>query len=498
MVLIGVDIGSQSTKGCAVSLEGEILATSSSSYEIAYPHPGWAEQDSSLWWTAVQQVLKGLLKKVDPKDVSAVAFSGHSPTILPIDKSGNPLMTAIIWMDFRSKEESNIIEQKIGREKVFSLSGNKIDPHFGGVKCLWFKRNKPELYNKTWKILQPHNFPVFKLTGEVVTDYSTAGLFAPLFDYSKRRWSEEACRELDLDPELLPHIAQSSKIVGEVGAETSEKVGLRRGTPVIVGCTDFASSILSAGVVEEGDAAIILGTSCNLVIPMSTPTYDERLLGTMHAVKDTYVMIGSSQAGGVLKWMKDAILETEAAILRGSGISIYEVMDDKASLLPIGSEGLIMFPYLIGGFAPVWHPNARGIYFGLTPKHGKAHLYRAILEAAGYAFLYTASIVEEKGIHLKMIYGVNGGTKSRLWRQIISDVLNTPIAHIKDSVGAPLGDAILAGVGIRAFKDEKIAKEWVKVSEVTYSNEENNEKYKKYYNVYKQLHERTDDLFALL
>jgi sugar (pentulose or hexulose) kinase len=498
MSLIGVDVGSQSVKGCAVNINGEVLASSSFPYEISFPNPGWAEQDSYLWWKGVQDVIKNLLKKVNSEDVIAVAFSGQSPSILPIDKTGNPLMPAIAWMDFRSKEESEIIEQKIGEKEVFKLSGNKIDPHFGGVKYLWLKRNRPEIYKRTWKILQAHSYPTFRLTGEVVTDYSTAGLYTPLFDYSKRRWSEKICGELGLDPELLPNIMQSSKIAGEVSAEASEVIGLKRGTPVIVGATDFAPSILSAGVVEEGDASIILGTSCNLVIPMSSPKFDERLLGTMHAVKDTYVVMGSSQAGGVLKWMKDQILETEATLLKDAGISLYEIMDQKAASISAGSEGLITFPYFVGGLAPIWNPNARGIFFGLTPKHGKAHMYRSVLEAAGYAFLYTAAIVKEKGIQPKMIYGVNGGAKSRLWRQIISDILNTPIAYIRDNAGAPLGDAILAGVGVGAFKDEKVAKEWVKVSDTTQPDRENNIKYRRYYDVYRKLYERTEDLFELL
>jgi sugar (pentulose or hexulose) kinase len=401
-------------------------------------------------------------------------------------------------MDNRSIEECKIIEQKIGEKKVFSLSGNRIDPFFGGVKYLWFKRNRPKIYKKTWKICQSHSYPIFKLTGNIVADYSTSGLYVPLYDYSKKKWSEKVCSELDLNPELLPKIMPSSGIAGEVSAKASEEVGLRRGTPVIVGGADFATSLLSVGAIEEGDAAIILGTSCNMVIPMSTPQFDKRLICEMHVVKDMYAVSGSSKAGGVLNWMKDQILENEASFLKDAGISIYEIMDNKAALLPIGSDGLIMFPYFVGGLAPIWNPHARGIYFGLTPNHGKAHMYRSVLEAAGYAFLHTASIVEEKGIRPKMIYSVNGGARSRLWRQILSDILNIPIAYVKENVGAPLGDAILAGVGIGAFKDEKIAKEWVKISEVTYPNKENNAKYKKYYNLYRQLYEKTEDLFSLI
>jgi sugar (pentulose or hexulose) kinase len=498
MILIGVDIGSQSTKACAVNTEGEVLASSSYSYEICYPKPGWAEEDSKLWWNGVEQTLKNILNKVSPKEVSAVAISGQAPTIIPIDRNGEPLMPAIIWMDSRSKEETKIIQEKIGDKRAFNLSGNRIDPYFGGVKYLWLKRNRPEIYKKTWKICQSHSFPIFKLTGEVVTDYSTAGLCSPIYDYSKRRWSESICEELDLNAELLPKIMSSSGIAGEVTSEASEEVGLKKGTPVIAGGADFATSLLSVGAVEEGDASIILGSACNLVIPMSSPKFDERLLGTMHAVKDTYAVLGGCSAGGILRWMKDQILEAESLQLSDSGTSIYEIMDNKAAQLPIGSEGLIMFPYFNGGLAPIWNPNMRGIYFGLTPKHGKAHLFRAVLEATGYTFLYIASIVAENGIHPKMIYGVNGGTRSKLWCQILSDILDIPIAHVKDNIGAPLGDAILAGVGTGVFKNEKIAKEWIKINEVTYPNKENNSKYKRYYNIYRQLYENTKDLFKLL
>jgi len=498
MSFIGVDIGSQSTKTCVVSTEGEVLASSSFSYEICYPNPGWAEEDANLWWEGVKETIKDVLKKVPPRDIQAIAFSGQSPTILPLDKNGDPLMPAIIWCDSRSIEECNIVDKRIGGKRVFEISGNRIDPYFGGNKLLWLKRNRPEVYSQTWKVCQSHGYPIFKLTGMMVTDYSVAGLCSPIYDYSKKGWSDELCNELGLDIDMLPKIMPSSSVAGEVTYDAAEEVGLRKGTPVIVGGGDFATSILSVGAVGEGDASIMLGTACNFIIPMSSPKFDERLLGTSHVVKDTYAVIGSSYGGGILRWMKDRILDAEANSLKGSGRSLYEYMDSEASNLPAGSESLILFPYFVGGLTPIWNPHARGVYFGLTPKHNKAHLYRAVLEAVGYSFLYTANIVGEKGIHPKMIYGVDGGARSRLWRQILSDILDIPVAYVKDNIGAPVGDAALAGVGIGQFKDEAIVKDWVKVSEINYPDEEDHKKYEKYYHIYRELYERIKDLFALL
>jgi sugar (pentulose or hexulose) kinase len=498
MSLIGVDIGSQSTKAYAVNTEGALLASSSFSYDISYPNQGWAEEDANLWWFGTKQILKDIFKKVNPNDVSGIAFSGQAPTILPIDRQGNPLMPAIIWIDHRSIEECKIIEDTIGQEKVFATSGNRIDPYFGGAKILWLKRNKPTIYKKTWKILQSHSYPIFKLTGQTVTDYSTAGLCSPIFDYTKKKWSHEMIDDLQVNPELLPQIAQSNKIAGEITSEACEEVGLRKGTPVIVGGADAMVSMLSVGVIEEGDVAIMLGTACNFLLPMKSPKFDERLLGTMHVVKDIYTVVGSSFAGGVLKWLKDQIMDVEDAFFKDSGTSLYEVMDKKASILPAGSEDLIMFPYFLGGLAPIWNPHAKGIYFGLNPKHGKAHLYRAVLEATGYSFLYAASIMKEKGVHPKMIYGVNGGAKSTLWRQILSDILDIPFAYVKNNMGTPMGDVVLAGVGTGVFRDERIAENWVKIDETNYPMEENNRKYQKYYNIYTELYERTKELFPLL
>ena len=495
---VGVDIGSQSVKTCAVNTEGQVLASSSYSYGISYPKSGWAEEDATLWWIGIKKTLSNVLKQVKADDVCAVAFSGQAPTIIPIDKEGTPLSPAIIWTDNRSTEECKIIEETVGEKRVFATSGNRIDPYFGGGKILWYKRNRPKLFGKTWRILQSHSYPIFKLTNQTVTDYSTAGLCSPFYDYSKKDWSHELCRDLGIDYELLPQINSSSAIAGEVTGNAADETGLKKGTPVIVGGADYASSALSVGVVEEGDAAITLGTACNFIISMASPKYDERLLSTSHVVKDTYLAGGSSYAGGTLRWLRDQIFDLEAGFLKDTDVSLYEIMDNKASNIPVGSENLIAFPYLVGGLAPIWDPYARGIYFGLTPKHSKAHLYRAVLEAAGYSFLYTCSIVESKGIRPKMIYGVNGGTRSRLWRQILSDILGIPIAHIQENVGAPVGDVILAGVGVGQFKDEKIAKDWANVCETNYPNIENSIKYKKYFNIYQELYEKTKDLFASL
>jgi xylulokinase len=498
MSFIGVDIGSQSTKTCIIDGEGKVLASSSFFYEISYPYPGWAEEDANLWWKGVKETIKEVLKKVPSKNVEAIAFSGQSPTMLPLDKKGKPLMPAIIWCDSRSKEECKIVKEKIGERKVFDISGNRIDPYFGGNKFFWLKRNRPEVYAQTWKVCQSHGYPIFKLTDRIVTDYSVAGLCSPIYDCRKKKWSDEICNELNLDIDMLPEIMPSSAVVGEVTHNAAEETGLKKGTPVIVGGGDFAASTLSVGAVGEGDASIMLGTACNFIIPMSTQKFDVRLLNTSHVVRDNYLVIGSSHGGLILRWMRDQILDTEYNSLKDSGMSFYEFMDNKSSDIPIGSEGLILFPYFVGGLTPIWNPSARGIYFGLTPNHNKAHLYRAVLEAVGYSFRYTASIVSERGVHPKMIYSVNGGARSAVWRQILSDILNIPVAYVKDNMGAPVGDVILAGVGIGHFRDETVVKDWVKISEINYPDKVRHEKYKKYYHIYMELYERVKDLFALL
>ena len=495
---MGIDVGTQSAKIIVINEEGKVLAKASSTYTPIYPKPGWAEENAEDWWIGVKEAIRKVGKRINLSEIDGIAVSGQAPTCLPVDKYGKPLRNAIIWIDGRAEKEAATLKEIIGNESSFQVSGNIIHSHLGGPKFLWFRKNEAEKYEKTWKILQSHSYIIYKLTNEAVTDYSTAGLCAPCYDYRKRDWSEEICNIMGINLEKLPRIGGAWEVAGEITGEAAAETGLRKGIEVMIGGGDYAASTLATGVIREGEASLMLGTACNLLAPVASPKYDPRLINTMHVVRDTYLVIGSAHVGGILRWFKEMFCRVEDLILSGSGLTVYQLMDDLASKIPAGSEKLIVLPYFMGGRTPIWDPHARGMIIGLTFKHTKAHIYRAILESLGYAFYNLMLIMEERGIELKSLTTVNGGARSQLWRQILADILGKNILYIKGCEGAAFGDCVLAGVGIGKFKDEEVINNWIKIETVNEPNMRNHEIYRRLSEVYTKLYENNKELFRLM
>jgi sugar (pentulose or hexulose) kinase len=495
---LGSDIGTSSTKTTIYDLDGHALATSMVEYPIQYPRPLWAEGNPDDWWHAVITTIRDVLRlsKIDSTDIQGVSISGLAPECVPVDKEGKPLRSAILWMDRRSSSECDWIVEKIGLETVHRISGNTVDSYFGGPKWLWFKRNEPELYEKTWKILQAHSYPVLKMTGEAVTDYSYGGLCSPNFDLARRKWSEEICGEMGISIDKLPSVHLSHQVIGEVTSSAAAQTGLARGTQVVTGGGDFACSTLGAGVISPGEACQMVGTAGNLLIPTGENLkLDTRLINTVH-VTGGYLTFGSLLAGGILRWFRDEIGVQPGPI--DSDKSSYAVLDAEADQIQPGSGGLIVLPYFMGARTANWDPYARGVFFGVTPYHTRSHLYRSLLEGIAYAFRHVMEIAEQVGGHVREIVSVNGGGKSKVWRQIFADVLGVPILYLAQSGGAPMGDAILAAVGTKNLKDFSAIKGWLEVTEKNEPNGASTQKYLQYYAIYRDLYEHLKEDYRRL
>jgi len=498
--ILVADLGTSATKAGVFTLEGKELASATVEYPAAYPQPTWAEQDANLWWEAALSSIKESLEKarVKPNAVKAVSISGQAPSCLPIDSDGKPLRPAIIWIDRRATKEVEWIAEEIGADEVRQVSGNYIDGYFGGPKWLWFKNNEPELFKQTWKIMQAHGYVIFKLTGEVVTDYSHAGLCSPCFDLQKKEWSEEICKTMGIPLSMLPELAPSYEVVGKINPEGAKLSGLAEGTPVVTGGGDFACATLGCGVIDVGQAAQMLGTAGNLLVPVGeTIDPDPRLLNTVHLTGD-YLMLGSMYAGGVLQWFRDQLGELEIEKGKKVGRSSYQLLDEKAEGIPPGSEGLILLPYLMGERTPIWDPYARGVYIGLTPYHTRAHMYRAALEGVAFGFRHMAEIIEQQDVRILEVIAVNGGAKSSLWRQIFADVLNARIDYYVGGAATLLGDVALAGLGAGYFKDLSVVREWQEILESQAPDPSSHQLYAEYYDIYREMYEQLKDQFRKL
>ena len=503
--LVGTDIGTFGTKCCVVDRNGLVLSTAYEETDIIIHKPGWAEQWPDVWWNAYCNTTKSALKsaKVDPKDIAGVCVSGlYSGSGVPVDDHLEPLRPCIIWMDRRATEETIQAKQTFGEDEIFRVTGNIIDPYYGFTKILWIKRNEPSIWRKTRQLVTANAWCIYRLTGKLCIDHSSACLIGGVYDIHKHQWSEKLMDELGIERTLFPEeINWSKDVVGEVSAEASRATGLPEHTPVCAGGIDAPVSALSATALNDGDLTTMIGTSmCNGFI-QDKERLSKRLVNFPHVAYDTtklYSFAGIATAGAVVRWFRDQFSPCERIDGDAMGATAYALLDEMAEKVPPGAEGLVFMPHMVvGERAPYWDDYVRGCLFGLTLYHTKAHQYRSFLEGVAYAVRYSIEAAGESGIPLNRAILVDGGAKSGLWRQIFADVTNTPLQYIEAAAGAPLGDALLAGVGTGHLKYESIS-DWVKITSITQPKLANAVTYEKYYALYKKLFDDTKACFRTL
>ena len=484
-----LDIGTSSTKISLFNDKGKHLKTQSYSYDVLIPAVGWAEQDPEIWWSAICKLCENGLLAAEKEKINAIIVVGQTPSCVPVDVFGNPVHPAILWLDRRSTPQVEWLNKKMQELQVAPTSANRLDSYFGGLKWLWFKQTQPDLYQQTWKILQANGYIIFKLTGQVVIDPSQAGLCSPCFDSLTHKWSSEVLELMGIQEEKLPEITPSDQVVGTITRDAARQTGLSIGTPVICGGADFAFSCLGAGVINNNQAAIMLGTAGNLLVP-NLPGGDSRLLNTEY-FHGTPLSLGGVMAGGVLTWFTKSVLGSAEE-------KIFDDLENKADLISSGADGLVFLPYLMGERTPIWDPQARGAWIGLTSRHNQAHLYRAILEGITFAFKQMAIIIKTCGGELEHVVIMDGGAKSRLWRQIFADILNLPVYWYGDTSGTGLGAAFFAAKALKQETDFSDIRKWLPSPIVARPNEEVKARYDELYSIYTNLYTKlASDFHAL-
>lgn len=492
MYLMGTDIGTQGTKTVIVDLNGEIHSDATQEYGVLHPEQGWAEQWPTVWWQAAISTIKQVIEKgkIEPKEIKGICISSlYGGSGIPLNKEFEAIRPCIIWADRRSKKECILVEENIGADDIFNITGNVIDPYYGYTKMLWIKRNEPKNWRRINRIETPNSYIIRCLTGEESIDYSSAGNYGGIFDINRRTWSNEMMEELGIPRTFFPNeIKESRDIVGEVTREGSTKSGLAKGTPVFAGGIDAAVSALAAGAIEDGDLASMLGSSmCNGFISHK-PRLSPRLVNFPYVLEGRhhlYSFTGISTAGYAARWFRDEFGIPEKIKAERKGKEAYAILDGMAEEVPPGSGGLLFLPHLmIGERAPYWDKNIRGGYLGLTINHTKGHMFRAILEGVAYTMKYSIDAALETGIKINQATLVDGGARSPLWRQIIADVTELDISYIPDFPGTPMGDAFLAGLGTGLIKDSSIIDAWINRKIRVEPNTQSIEIYKKYYDLY--------------
>jgi xylulokinase len=492
---LGVDIGTSTVKAIITDVEGKIYAYYSVSSEINIQKPGWVEQDPEIhWWRNFVKAVKGCLKEsnVSPKEIIGIGLSGLSVNLTPIDKKGKIIRPSILYMDTRAIKEIEWLQEKVGNQVFLDINGNPISHRMLIPKILWFKKHENENYKRTWKILvSSHSYIVYKLCGRVTADYYVADMTG-LSDYRHNTWSEDISSLTGIEIDKLPDVFPSHHVVGEISVAAADETGLAEGTPIIVGSADGNLSALSAGVVNPGDAMITYASAGAAYIYTEQPKPHPKLYFGHYVKPNSWVsVIGMSCTGSLVKWFLKQFVHAERELK--IGIDPYEAFDMRAEKVPPGSAGIIVLPYFMGERSPIMDPKARGVIFGLNLYHTKEHIYRAILEAFGYGLMHHLDILREINVQVNRWIAVNGGARSKIWRQIVSDVTGIPQEYPIKNPGAPLGDAFLAAIGTNTIKDWNRVKEWVSFGERTEPDKEKHEFYKKLYLIYRRLYEHLKD-----
>ncbi|MEG2381755.1 MAG: xylulokinase, partial [Oscillospiraceae bacterium] len=447
--LIGIDIGTSSTKTVLFDTLGNTIASSSAEYPMYQPQNGWAEQRPEDWWNATVSTLKQVTKEVNPSDIVGVGLAGQMHGLVMLNEGGEVIRPAIIWCDGRTSEECDEITEKVGKKRLIDITANPAIAGFTASKILWIQHHEPENYSLCRHILLPKDYVRYRLTGVFATDASDASGMQ-LLDIKMRDWSDEVLQKLNIDKNLLPKVYESPEVTGKITDEAGSLTGLLSGTIVVGGAGDNAAAAVGTGVVEDGKAFTTIGTSGVVFAHTSKMNIDP--LGRVHtfcaAVPNEWHVMGVTQAAGLsLKWFRDNFCESELAVSKSMGVDVYYLMNTIAEKSKIGCDRLIYLPYLMGERTPHLNPNARGVFFGLSAMHTKGDMLRAVMEGVSYSLMDCLMVLKDMGISTSDMVVCGGGGNSSLWRAMLADVYDCAVKTMISNEGAALGAAILAGVG---------------------------------------------------
>lgn len=451
--LLGLDVSTTGSKALLIDETGAVVASHSTSHPISQPRPLWSEQDPADWWNGMVASIREVLAHIDsPAAIQAIGLTGQMHGLVCLDEQGRVLRPSILWNDQRTQAECDEMTETIGAQRLIQLTGNRALTGFTAPKILWVRKHEPDVYARIAHILLPKDYIRFKLTGDYAADVAD-GSGIVLMNVAQRRWSDEVLRELNIPAEWLPKLHEGPEVTGVVNGGAAQETGLKAGTPVVGGGGDQAAQATGVGAVKPGIVALTVGTSGVVFAPLASYAYepDGRLHAFCHAVPGQWHFMGVMlSAAGSLQWYRDTLAPQED----------FGRLTDEAKDAPPGCEGLIFLPYLSGERTPHPDPLARGAFVGLTMRHTRPHLTRAVLEGVAFGLRDGFELIKNSEAGLVNEVRVSGGgAKSPVWRQILADVFEAPLVVTEALEGAAYGAALLAGVGGGVWPDVATATE---------------------------------------
>ncbi len=499
--ILGIDIGTTSLKTAVFDLSGVQKASAVVEYSLLTPSTNYVEASCSVYMESIKKCMRVIARKgtVDLSRITIVGFSVQGETLCFLDADGNPLRNAIVWMDNRAGKQAEELRAKFGDELCYEITGQvSFESCWPASKVLWVKENEPKIFTKTRHLLLLEDYIIYLLTGKFVSEGSLL-TSTEYWDIRTKKYWKEMLNFIGIDEAILPEIMESGQLVGTIIPNMAKELGISPNAKICTGCLDQAAGAIGVGNIRPGIFSENIGAALAICVPTSKLIYDKNRLMPVHyfAIPDTYMMHTFTTGGMCLRWFRDTFCRTEMEISDTTGLDSYYLMDKEIESVPAGSDGLITLPHLQGSMAPDVNLNAKGVFYGATLKHTKAHFIRSIMESLGYIICRNLEAVNEMGLEVKQIRTMGGGSKSNIWNQIKADITGKTLYTTKSSQDtACLGAAILAGCAAGVFSSiESACESMVEIKGVYEPNPENHACYQKQYKKFKLLFNALIELF---
>ena len=499
-LILSVDLGTTSIKQALIDTQGQIHAMSVREYTLSTPKPSWVECSAKTYWDAFTSGLAECLDKCPNagQSIVAIGISAQGETLFCLDEAGAPLRDAIVWMDNRAVREADALVEAFSNETCYKTTGQvSFDPCWPAAKILWLKNNEPETFKKTATYALIEDWFIHELTSEMVSEGSLL-CSTVYWNIITKQWWGEMLDYLGISDKQLPRIMEPGQKVAKIKKEVAEALGINPDAVVCTGVLDQAAGAIGVGNIHQGLFSENIGAALAICAPVDKPLFDPNQKMPLHyfGIPDMYMLHTFTTGGMAIKWYRDSFCEMEKCVAEACGSSAYALMDAEAEKVAPGSDGLVALPHLGGSMAPDVNPLAKGVFFGFTLKHTKAHFARAIMESIGYIVRRNLDALADIGLVAEEIRSLGGGSKSPLWNQIKSDINGIPLTLMNAPEAACLGAAIVAGTAVGLFPSVEAACASMVKPMCSYApNKENASVYEKGYEVYKKVFASLSDAF---